>query len=777
MKTPALTALFALCAACGASSTPPASRTAASTPPAATASSESVASASFLEQYAATYRFRLGRPFGVRVTPDGSKVLFLRTGARSRQASLYVFETRQGTERKLLTAAQLLDGGQETLSADEKARRERTRSTARGISSFQLSSDGKHLMVPLSGRIFVYTLASGKIREVTHGEGAVLDPQLSPGGEQVAFVRAGDVYVADLLTGIERRLTRGATDDLTHGLAEFVAQEEMGRMHGTWWSPDSLSLIFQQTDTSTVSRLTLTDPADPSASSRIVPYPRVGEDNAVVRLAWVGVDGGEPRFIKWDRERFPYLARVEWRSRKAPPLLVVQSRSQQEMAVLSVDLETFRTEELWVERDDSFLNIDPSTPRWLPDGSGFLWATEGSGYWQLELRSPDGGLQHVLSEAMPGYHKVVSVDPAHGHLFVLNGPDPSQTQLYRLPLDGSRKLTQLGHQPGVSNVWFGRDHSVYVERLDALDGKDQIRVVSRRGKELGVLASAAEAPDFEVQLELVTTEAPHSPRAALIRPRNFDASLRYPVLFHVYGGPHVQTVRAASNRYRLDQWVADHGFIVVRIDGRGTPGQGRSFERAIFKKPARVPLEDHVAALAWLGERYSELDMERVGVFGWSYGGYLSAMAVLLHPEVFHAGVSGAPVTDWRHYDTHYTERYLGVPAGDADPVYLESSALQLADTLRRPLLVVHGTADDNVWFVNSLQLVGATLPAPRPAELMPLPGSTHMLVDADQVRAFHTQLMRYFDRALCGAQTSSWDGQRRCARGQHSPPQTRNSN
>ncbi|RME39472.1 MAG: S9 family peptidase, partial [Planctomycetota bacterium] len=616
----------------------------------------------FLRTYAETRRFSLGRPRAIRVTPDGTAVLFLRSGPRSFVQSLYEFDTETGTERKLFSAEDILAGAAESLTEEEKARRERMRMAARGVAVYRLSRDGKRILVPLSGRLFVVERETGTVRELPCSEGYPIDPRFSPDGRFVAYVLAGDLYVMEIDTGKETRLTHRKSKHITNGLSEFVAQEEMGRFAGYWWSPDSRRLAYQQTDTRRVETLYIMDAMHPEKSPSPRPYPRPGKNNADVRLGILSVDGGETTWVTWDRDRYPYLATVKWKE-NAPLTILVQNREQTEEALLRVDPQTGYTAVLLVERDPAWINLDQSMPHWFPDGSAFLWMTERNGAWQLELRSADGRLQAPITSTDFRLKRFLSYDHTNGVVYLVGGDDPTQSQLFRAGVDPpSERPVPITTEPGLHSAVFARDHSVYVHSASLLDGR-QFQIVRRiDGVEIGRLRSVAEKPPFLPNLELTTVGTDPVFHAAVVRPRSFHRGRRYPVIVSVYGGPHAQTVIASRRRYLLQQWIADQGFIVVSLDGRGTPARGRAWERAIKGNLIAVPLEDQVAGLLALGERYPEMDLDRVGIYGWSFGGYFSAHAVMQRPDVYHAGVAGAPVCDWRDYDTHYTERYMGLP-------------------------------------------------------------------------------------------------------------------
>lgn len=700
----------------------------------------------FLEQYAATYRFRLGRPTEIKVTPDGDAVLFLRSGPRSFAQDLYAFDVATRREHVLLTAAQVLHGAAEKLSAEERAHRERMRVAARGIVSYQLSEDGRRILVPLAGRLFVVERASGAVRELKGSPGFPLDPQFSPDGTKVACVRDDDLYVIDLDTGHERRLTTGASDTLSHGLAEFVAQEEMGRFSGFWWSPDSRSIAYQETNEAHVDVLHIQDPAHPEQSARAVRYPRPGRPNAEVGLGIVPAEGGPTTWVHWDRAHYPYLATVRW-SRNAPLTVLVQNRRQTEEALLGVDEASGSTHTLLVEQDPEWLNLDPKMPRWLADGSGFLWTTERRGAWQLELRHPDGTLARELTAPSFAMYDFLDLDDATHVAWVHGGADPTERQLVRVPLDPGRSPEQVTHTPGRHDAVFARHFQVAVRSWSGLDRAPSDSVVDANGAPLGMLHAVTEAPAIHPHLQFTTVGA-RGYHAVIITPENFRAGARYPVLVSVYGGPHVQVVMKSAWDFLLQQWFADHGFIVVSFDGRGTPGRGRAWERAIKNDLAAIPLVDQVDALHALAADHPEMDLSRVGIYGWSFGGYFSAMAAMRKPDVFRAAVVGAPVVDWHDYDTHYTERYMDLPERNAAG-YEAASVLTYAPTLERPLLLIHGTVDDNVYFVNSMKLVDALFRAGRPFEFLPLAGYTHMVPNPVVVVQLEHRIAEFFVRHL----------------------------
>ncbi len=701
---------------------------------------------SYLRAHAETRGFMLGRPVRPQPTPDGKAVLFLRSQARVPKLRLYEFTVATGKARELLTPEQVLKGAAEKLSPEEKARRERMRVSVGGFTNFQLSEDGTLILVSLSGKLYVVNRGSGKVQELKTGPGTILDPKFAPDGKAVAYVRDYDVYMYDLTTQQEHRLTTGGTEQVSHGLAEFVAQEEMNRFSGYWWSPDARSLVYQESDARKVEIWYVTDPARPGQTPLPSYYPRPGKANVAVRLGIMPVSGGDTVWIQWDRERYPYLARVHW-GKHGPLTIVVQARDQKELVLLKVDPATGKTTPLITERDSTWVNLPNNVPRWLGPDVGFLWISEEGGGPRLELRGPDGKLRRVLVEPAAGFQRLVDVD-VEGHTFAYNAsPDPTQSQVFRSALENGRP-TPLTNGPGIHSAVFSKNHSIYVHL--AMQPQAMPRGTVRRadGTLAGELPSVAEEPPFTPRAELIKVGEGAGFYASVVWPRNFDSRKRYPVIVDVYGGPGFNKVLATMSSRLLDQWLADAGFMVVSIDGRGTPGRGHDWERAIWKHFGSVPLEDQVAGLKALGRRFPQMDLDRVGIVGWSFGGYLSALAALRRPDVYKAAVAGAPVCDWLDYDTHYTERYLGIPPAD-NAAYEEGSLLTYAGHLSRPLLIVHGTADDNVYFRHSLRLVDALFRAGKEFKILPLSGLTHMVPDPVVTEQLWSRVVRHFQKHL----------------------------
>jgi dipeptidyl-peptidase 4 len=678
----------------------------------------------FIESWAMTQGFRLGKPQPLAIAPDGT-VLYRRTAARERRAELHLLGPTGGDQ--VISVDTLLGGATETLSNEERARRERTRTTTSGIVDIDLSADGRRILIPLGERVFVWDRDKGSARPLDLGAGYPLDPHISPDGQNVSFVRDGDLWVMSLAQGRPRKLT-AHEKDIEYGSAEFVAQEEFDRARGHWWSPDSRTLLFQKSDLRKVDTLYVADARHPDQTPVPFKYPRPGANNAIVSLALQALRGGAPRFIAWDQARFPYVANVQW-PEHGPLSLVVLNRAQTELALLVVDADSGATRVLATAQDPAWVNVPVGAPRWLEDGSGFLWMTESASGWTLERRDRDGALLKTLTGPEFGLRAIVGLEPKSAAAIVLASTDPRQQHVWRVPLDGS--APQPFTDGGGVNTALAR-HGVIVISGALHQGGTSSLVIHANGvpEQLPSLAerpALAPTTDFE-SVEVRENGETRTLYTAITRPRNFDPKQRYPVLLKVYGGPGVTNVLDYRDAYTLDQWYADAGFVVMRADGRGTPNRGRAWERAIKDDLITLPLNDQVVALDAMIARHPELDRSRVGLFGWSFGGYLSSMALLFRPDVFKAAVAGAPVSDWSLYDSAYTERYLRTPQDNPEG-YKKSSALTYASELQRPLLILHGVTDDNVHFAHTLAFIEALFRAGKRAELITLP-TTHLLAD-----------------------------------------------
>ncbi|MGW5769237.1 prolyl oligopeptidase family serine peptidase [Streptomyces longwoodensis] len=681
---------------------------------------------SFPRRHARTQRFTLGAPRSFTVAPDGSRVVFLRSHSGTDRANaLWLLDPADGAERLAADPYALLGGAAEDLSAEERARRERSREGGAGIVAYATDSAVELASFALSGRLFAADLRAGTARELSVAA-PVIDPRPSPDGRHVAYVSGGALRVvgADgdgdrVLAGPDTEAGPAGEGTVSYGLAEFVAAEEMDRSRGFWWSPRSDRLLVARVDDTPVRRWWIADPAHPERDPQHVPYPAAGTPNADVRLLVVGLDGARTEVV-WDRQRYPYLARVHW-SAAGAPLLLVQARDQRSQLYLAVDPDTGATRMVHADEDPVWLDLFAGVPCWSPSGNLVRIADEGGARVLAVGERPLTGAQlHVRAVLDVGADDVLVTASAGQDA---ERPETGEVHVYRVNELGWERVSQ---EPGVhAAVRSGRVTVLVSATLDRPGSRAR---VLRDGEPVATVASHAVDPGLTPRVTLTEGGARRIPCAVLM-PTDYPGDTSLPVLLDPYGGPHGPRVVAAHNAHLTSQWFADQGFAVVVADGRGTPGRSPGWEKAVHGD-FTVSLDDQVEALQDLAEHYP-LDLSRVAIRGWSYGGYLAALAVLRRPDVFHAGVAGAPVTDWRLYDTHYTERYLGDPATDA-AAYARSSlvtddGLSEAAEPHRPLMIVHGLADDNVVVAHSLRLSSALLAAGRPHEVLPLSGVTHM--------------------------------------------------
>ncbi|MGR6972503.1 prolyl oligopeptidase family serine peptidase [Streptomyces cynarae] len=676
--------------------------------------------ASFPRRHARTQRFTLGAPRAFTVAPDGSRVVFLRsTSGTDRAHQLWVLDLADGKERPAADPGALLGGAAEQLPPEERARRERSREGGAGIVGYATDGAVELASFALSGRLFTAELRAGTARELPVA-GPVIDPRPAPDGRHIAYVRGGALRVVGAEGEGDRALAEPESESVSYGLAEFIAAEEMGRSRGFWWSPESDRLLVSRVDDTPVRRWWISDPARPDQEPQRVPYPAAGTDNADVRLFVVALDGARTEVV-WDRARYPYLARVHW-SAAGAPLILVQARDQRSQLYLAVDPDTGATRMVHADEDPFWLELFAGVPCWSPSGQLVRVADEGGArvlaVGERPLTGPQLHLRAVLDVADADVLVAASAGEA------ATDPEIGEVHVYRVNELGVERVSQ---EPGVHSAV--RAGAVTVLVSSVLDRPGVQVQVLREGKRLATVASYAEHPGLSPRVRLTQGGARRIPCAVLM-PTDYSGDAPLPVLMDPYGGPHGQRVVAAHNPHLTSQWFADQGFAVIVADGRGTPGRSPAWEKAVKDDLAEVVLQDQVDALQALAGDFP-LDLSRVAIRGWSFGGYLAALAALRRPDVFHAAVVGAPVTDLRLYDTHYQERYLGHP-GEQPDVYRRNSLIDdagLVDAVdpARPMMIIHGLADDNVVVAHSLRLSSALLAAGRPHEVLPLSGVTHM--------------------------------------------------
>ncbi|WP_045728694.1 S9 family peptidase [Xanthomonas sp. GPE 39] len=689
-----------------------------------------------------------------KVAPDGSRVTFLRGKDSNRnQLDLWEYDIASGQTR-LLVDSKLVLPGTETLSDEEKARRERQRIAAyTGIVEYQWAPDAHALLFPLGGELYLYDLSktgSAAVRKLTHGEGFATDPKISPKGGYVSFVRGRNLWVIDLASGQQSALTHDGSEIIGNGVAEFVADEEMDRHTGYWWAPDDSAIAFariDETDVPVQKRQEVYADHSDVVEQR---YPQAGQPNVKITLGVIAPRAGaQPQWIDLGKNPDIYLARVDWRD---PQRLTFQrqSRDQKRLELIEATLANGKQRVLVTETSKTWVPLTNDL-HFLKDGR-FVWGSERSGYEHLYLASADGRSLHPLTQGEWVVDALLAVDENAGKVyFSATKESPTQANIYVVPLAGGA-IERLSQPDGIHTASFATNASVYVDRWSNTTTPPQIALFRANGEKIATLLvndladpqhPYAKYRDARRPVEFGSMTAADGKTLLhyrLIKPSGFDPSKRYPVMVHVYGGPATQTVLDSwpvNSDDMFDQYLAQHGYLVFSLDNRGTPRRGRDFGGALYARQGTVEVDDQLRGIAWL-KAQPWVDAARIGVYGWSNGGYMTLMLLAKHSEAYACGVAGAPVTDWALYDSHYTERYMNLPAANPDG-YRDGRVAAHLDGLTSPLLLIHGMADDNVLFANSTSLMSELQKRGKLFELMTYPGAKHGLSGTNALHRYRT--------------------------------------
>jgi dipeptidyl-peptidase-4 len=704
-------------------------------------------------------------PLGVKISPDSSRVTFLR-GKETDPLQMDLWEYNLADrEMRLLVDSTALVPGDETLSEEELARRERLRIVGqRGIVSYRLSPDGNRLLFPLSGDLFLYDLERRETRQLTATEPAETDPKFSATGRYVSFIRDQDLIAIDLESFDELRLTKDGGGLIRNGMAEFIAQEEMDRYTGYWWAPDDSAVAFIRVDESPVHVAERFEIHAEDFKVYEQRYPATGTPNVLVKLGVVAPDGTDLRWMDIGEEADIYLPRVDWFPGSRFLAVQRQSRDQQTVELLKIDTRSGESRVLLTETSGTWINLHNALG-FLESRPQFIWSSERSGHAHLYLYDNDGKLLRQLTsgdwdvvDGARARSALLHIDEAGDRLFVTGTLDsPMERNVYEVALSGDAKPRRVSENAGWHAADFADNGEFYVDSFNNADTPPQLSLHRADGSRIAFIEenrldeSHPYYPylDSRPSIEFGTLQAEDGQALyyRMQKPFGFDAGNRYPVIVYVYGGPMGQNV---TNEWSagFNEILAREGFIVFTIDNRGTGFRGTAFDAPIYRRMGEVEVRDQMVGVDYLNA-LDFVDPTRIGVWGWSYGGYMTLMSLFKKPDVFAAGVSGAPVTDWTLYDTHYTERYLGTPQNNADG-YEASGVFPYTENLAAPLLLIHGMADDNVLFTNSTKLMKALQEDGRPFDVMTYPGSKHglMRVPATGQHVF-AHILRFFRQHL----------------------------
>jgi len=682
-----------------------------------------------------------------QISPDGHYVAYLRGSDRNKdRLDLWAYDLRAKKHTLLVDSSQLVPQ-ERALSVEEEARRERQRtSSLSGILEYQFSPDSQSILVPLGGDLYVYNLHTKQARRITQTESFETDARFSPRGRYVSFVRDQNLVIYDLTTGHERAITRDGGGLVSFGMAEFIAQEEMNRNTGYWWAPDEKHLAFARVDESPVAEVERFEIYADSVKVVKQRYPAAGAKNALVQLYAADLEKTDAAPVQIDLgpETDIYLARVHWFPDGSALAVQRQSRDQKTLTLLRADARSGKTQALLTEKSDTWVEIHDDlvlleqTPR-------FIWQSRRSGNRHLYLYGNDGKLIRALTEGnwdvvAEGERAIRGVDERAGRVyFMANKESPIERQLYYTPLnEGTRELNRVTQSSGWHAVTMSKDAKVFLDTFSTPDQPPSLTLRAASGESLTVLIANEVKGEHPYAPYLAEHASPEfgtlkardgqTLHYQLLKPRTLQPGKRYPVIVEVYGGPGVQRVRRGWNNDGLfRQYLVQHGYVVFMLDNRGGGFRGVQFETALYNHMGSVEVEDQVAGVHYL-KTLPFVDPARIGVFGWSYGGYMALMCMVQAPKEFAAGVAGAPVTDWSLYDTHYTERYMSTPQAN-EAGYKAGNVLTYVSNLSGPLLVMHGMADDNVLFTHSTTLFKKLQDLNKPFDMMTYPGSKHALL------------------------------------------------
>jgi dipeptidyl-peptidase-4 len=699
-------------------------------------------------------------PRSLKVSPDGQRVTFLK-GKQTDYERLDLWEYHiQSGETRMLFDSNDLQSGEEVLSDEEKARRERMRLSGSGIVSYQWSDDGKALLFPLGGDVFYHKLGEKGAKQLLDTDAFETDIKLSPKGNYISFIRDQNLFIKHIESGEEIAITKEGGGNIKYGMAEFVAQEEMGRMTGYWWSPDETHIAFTKVDESPVHVITRSEIYADDIKLIEQKYPKAGTPNVLVELAIQDISSGKRTWVDLGENKDIYFARGKWMPNSTTFTYQWQTRDQQTLELRAFDTTANKQTVLLTETSNTWVNLHDDL-YFLKDKGQFIWASERDGFKHLYLFDNNGKLVKQLTKGNWVVDDVEAIDVANNRLYFSGRKDtPLESHVYQVSLDGGdiTRVTELG---AYHSAAFSKDASIFIDRFSTINSPAQVSLNDATGKRITWLEEnkvekghplyaymdSWTAPEFGD----ITTKDGATLKYRIYTPESAkqNPTQKHPVIVYLYGGPHAQVVTNswAGNRGLLFQHWVDKGYVVFTLDNRGSNYRGKGFEDPIYKKMGFIEVDDQVAGAEFL-RTLPFVDAERIGVHGHSYGGYMTLMTMFKAGDYFAAGVSGAPVTDWRLYDTHYTERYMGNPQTD-DDAYTASSVFPYAKDLKGDLLIYHGMADDNVLFTHSTMLYKHLQDLAIPFETMDYPGKKHSIRGKQTGIHLYKTITNFFERTI----------------------------
>ncbi|TLU61677.1 S9 family peptidase [Thalassotalea litorea] len=691
--------------------------------------------------------------------PDGTKVSYLKAKQEDQNRyDLWQYNIADN-EHTLLVDSNSIFSGKEELSDEEKARRERQRVYGSGIMEYVISPNGDSIVFPINGDLYLYNLEQQNAIQLTQDEDWETDIKFSPKGKYVSYIKQQNIYLIDVSSPNKKQiaLTKDGKGTVKNGMAEFVAQEEMDRMSGYWWSPNEKHLAYIQVDEAGVDIAIRNEIYAEEVKLFEQRYPATGTNNVTVKLKSVQISNRKVKNFPLGDEQDIYLPRVKWLPDSKGLSYQWQSRDQQTLKLRFHQLKSRVGTTVITETSDHWINLNQDL-QFLKESRQFIWASEQDGFKHLYLYNYEGEQIAQLTKGKWVVDELVAVDENQGWVYFTGRADtPLEKHLYKVTLDGKspEHVTRISKRSGFHKIRFAKDQQTYLDNYSSISTAPQLSLHKADGERMTYLLENALDANHPVAPYLDALVTPKFGTLKsddgevdlyykLYTPKNLKPGKKYPVIVHVYGGPHAQRVTNQWSGADMIQYMVSQGYIVYQLDNRGSNYRGTAFEFPIYKKLGDVELSDQITGVKHL-RTLPFVDPERIGIYGHSYGGYMALMALFKAPEYFQAGVSGAPVTDWLLYDTHYTERYLGHPQSNADG-YEQSSVFPYVEGFAGKLFLYHGMADDNVLFTNTTKLIKTLQDNNKMFDLMTYPGSKHSMRGKPVKTHLNNAIMRFFN-------------------------------
>ncbi len=684
---------------------------------------------------------------GLTWTPDGKQLSYFETKGAGKEAKseLWVMEATNG-ERRLLVAADKLES---ILPADSSKPTQATGLGRRAPAQYQWAPDGAGILFQGPTALAWLDLKSQAARTLVSGKAAIADPKISPNGKFVSFVRDHNVWLVNLADGKERPITQGGTEEIRKGELDWVYPEELEIKTAYWWSPDSSTIAYLEMDERKVSQYPLVDFSSPSGEAELERYPVAGGANPVVRVLVVSVQGGEPRAMDIGAETDIYIPRVNWLNDSKHIAIQRLNRAQNTLDLLIANAATGKTRTALTESDPSWVNVGDEL-YFFKDGKRFLWSSERTGYRHLYLYDLEGKLLGQITKGEWEVTSLNAVEESKGVVyFTATEKSPLKRHLYRVGVDGSG-FARITKEEGTHDAVLAPSAAAFYDTYSNTAAPPRQDLYRADGSRIAVINEnqVTELADYRLSpVEFLTVKSRDGVllNASIIKPPNFDAQKKYPVLVSTYGGPHAQVVRNVwgGSSFLWHELMAQKGYIVFLLDNRGSAGRGHVFETPLHLRLGAQELSDQRDGVQYL-KSLPYVDAGRIGIWGWSYGGHMTLHAMFEAGDDFKAGFAGGPVTDWRYYDSIYTERYLGLPQKN-EKGYRDSSPVKYAAQLKGKLLIAHGTGDDNVHFANTLTVINELIEAGKYVEVLAFPGRGHGVSDPPARRVLMQRVTQFF--------------------------------